>query len=213
MTSSITSAYHVLILAHDRLLAALLGTLVETHQLRPAFQRESESAEAALERVKPIAAVLIDAALAGAATDLFVARVKRRGAMVVLFGAEGELSDHREWATSAQVPTIVLPIELPALMTALASARQGNGRPRRSDRRAQVAHAADGTLVFEDESGTRWSVYDRRSAERRRVVDRRFVSDSGEVRLVEVTLDEARQESVGALAAQLARSVSASAEG
>ena len=50
-----------------------------------------------------------------------------------------------------------------------------------------VADSIDtGNGTFDDGAGTRWSVYDRRASdERRRVIDRDFVSSNGEVRRCE----------------------------
>jgi hypothetical protein len=72
--------------------------------------------------------------------------------------------------------------------------------------------APDGTRILSDRTGTRWMVYDRRASTDRRtggvdgVLERVFVSDSGESRRCDMSPDEAARASADALAEQLARS-------
>ena len=85
-------------------------------------------------------------------------------------------------------------------------------KPRDAPPRVEVA--GPGELVFHDATGRRWSVYDRRGEDRRRLVvddlvERVFVSETGEVRTSALAESEAAARSAADLSAQLARAVPA----
>lgn len=202
----------VLILADEPMAAALVATLVERARLQPAFANNGESADQALARVKPMLAILVDARSDVARSDLFLARARSRSVSVALFCGSIQKERQLEWARSHEVPVFGLPTDTEALevwLTRLAQP-QAKTRGRRGQRRGQptATRETDGTLVLLDATGVRWSVYDRRSADRRSgdVTERHFVSDSGEERSCALQLNEERDTSATALIDQLSRS-------
>lgn len=194
----------VLILAPDPLLAALIGGLVELARLEPVFATDGEAAEDALTRVKPLAAILADLAGNESGSDLFVARARRRGVSLILFGAGDHVRTRRDWAAGHGLPVFELPDELEGLDSELRELGQREIKPRTKVRReAKTSRNSSGTLIYDD-GFTKWSVYDRRTGERRGI-DRSFVSESGEVRHVDLSDEEARSITVAALGEQLSR--------
>ena len=202
------SGQNVLIIANDPMLAALVGGLVEASRLQAVFPRPGENPETALARVRPLAVVMIEGSSEGAGSELFVARARRRGARVLLFGNASSITPLREWAKQLDVVTFQLPDELEGLLLELQGAHHAPLVARRGDRRASVQRNADGSFTFEDTTGTRWQVYDRRSGDRRKSgVTREFVSPTGDRRTCTVRPGELRTRSPHALAEQFARSV------
>jgi hypothetical protein len=200
--------HKVLIIASDPLLAALVGGLVELTRLRAAFLENDERPEEALARVKPLAAILVDAYTDEAVSDLFLARARRRRIRVLMFGSREAVGRREEWASRSGIPAFKLPDGVAALQTALEELLQEKGLYRRGERRASAERDPDGVVILDDGKGTRWTVYDRRSADRRRnLIDRSFVSDRGEVRHCDVALEDADTLSVATLAEQLARAI------
>lgn len=185
--------------------------LVELARLEAAFAREGERPSDALARVRPLATILMDGVLEDAQSDLFLTRARKRGVDVLIFGSAVAISRLDAWARLQNVPTFVLPAGVGDLQTALDRLRNpaGSSSRKAARRSADALREKDGTLVFEDAMGTRWSVYDRRGADRRGAeVDRRFVSDKGEVRRCGVTLRESESILVAELSQQLARATS-----
>jgi hypothetical protein len=90
--------------------------------------------------------------------------------------------------------------------------RGGPGSDRRSP---HTSIAPDGTLIFGDQHGRHWQVYDRRSGERRRSrvlgqrsgFDRIFVNEAGEEWSYELLAEEIIDETAFALERQLAGAV------
>lgn len=200
------AGHKILIVASDPLLAALVGTLVETKRYVPAFPTPNEAPDVALERVKPLAAILLDAGDATAESDLFVSRVRRMSARVLVFGSTELLRRREEWIARHALPAFTLPQELALLEEALEALIPDAKRPRaEAERRGNTERRPDGTLVFTDASGVRWSVYDRRGPDRRSSVDRRFVNDAGEVRHCALTAEEAGLTTPTILSEQLGR--------
>jgi hypothetical protein len=200
--------HKVLVIATDPMLAALVGALVELTQLRAAFLEPDERPEDALARVKPLVAILVDAQTDDAASDLFLARARRRGIRVLMFGPVAAVARREAWARRTGVPVFRLPEGVAALQAALDVLLREKGLFRRGERRTRAQRDPASVATVDDGTGTRWTVYDRRSADRRRsVIDRRFVSDRGEVRQCDVALDEADALSVATLTEQLARAV------
>lgn len=199
--------HKVLVIASDPLLAALVGGFVEVTRLQAAFVEKDERPEDALARIRPLAAILVDALINESESDLFLARARRRRIPILMFGSAESISQRDAWATRRKVPTFALPGALNALQKALERLLQPQLIYRREvERRAHTERGDDGTLILEDEEGTRWSVYDRRGTDRRaNVVDRRFVSDNGEVRHCDVPIESAESLTVAALTEQLAR--------
>ena len=208
----------VLILTPQPLLAALLGMLLELEQFEPVFAEPDETPEDAIARVRPLLVVLLDGDLDAARSDLFFARAAKRGIRVVLFQPPGGGTHAREIAEARALPWFTLPIDRANLARIL-----GDGTPRtragRERRRASVSMASDGSMIFDDASGRRWVVYDRRGTDRRgggealgagaNVEDangyRAFVSETGEEWRVPFTAEESLAVTPGALAEQLAR--------
>ena len=203
------SGLNVLIIANDPMLAALVGGLVEASRLRAVFLQPGENPEVAVTRVRPLAIVMMEGSAEGAGSELFVARARRRGARVILFGDATSIAPIREWAAELEVGVFQLPDELEELLAELNGAgRQPGLVARRGDRRTPVQRQPDGSLTFEDGTGTRWQVYDRRTGDRRAAGGtREFVSPTGDRRICTVSAGELRNQTPGALAKQLARSV------
>jgi hypothetical protein len=199
----------VLVLANDPMLAALIGGLVELAHLKAAFAQPGETPEDALARVKPVAAILVDGDHADAEDDLIVARARKRGIAFLMFGTAAIARKRRAWAERQDVPVFELPAQVSVLHDELLRLREPEQKQRTSTRRAppHTERDQDGTLIFDDGKGTRWSVYDRRSEDRRskNSVDRRFVNENGAVLHCDVSEDEAASVSVADLARQLAR--------
>ena len=209
VTLSSRIGHTVLVLANDPLLAALLGGLAELAHFQAAFPRPGESPEASLMRVRPVAALLVDGEHP-AADDLMVARARRRGIAVLMFGPAPVVGARREWAGEQGVALFALPDEIPALVGELERLREPDpkAKQRVASRRAHTERDQDGTLIFDD-GRTRWSVYDRRAQDRRNnhKVDRQFVDERGAVLHCDVSEDEAASISVDLLSRQLARAV------
>lgn len=198
--------HKVLIISADPLLAALVGSLVELTRLQAAFPQPDEAPEDALTRVRPMVAILVDAVTDEAQSDIFLAKATRRGVPVMMFGSAALIGERRAWARSRPVATFVLPADIDELSTALMALDPGKPRVRQGQRRAaHTERSANGTLIFDD-GETRWQVYDRRASDRRgATIDRRFVSDTGEIRHCDVAAGEVDLLSVADLTAQLAR--------
>lgn len=193
--------------------AALVGSLVELARLQPAFANSGESADEALARVKPMLAILIDALSSAAQSDLFFARARSRDVFVALFCGDAQKARPLEWARSHGISVFGLPTDTEALHTWLTELAEPIAKARsrrRGQRRGQpiATHETDGTLILLDDKGVRWSVFDRRSADRRSgdVTRRHFVSDSGEERACDLDRHEERATTALALSDQLARS-------
>jgi hypothetical protein len=200
--------------------AALLGMLLELEGYEPAFARDGEGPEAAFARVKPLLVVLVDQALDVAKSDLFLARAARRQVGIVMFGAHA-VSTEPAWARSRRVPWFRMPVDSAALRRAIEEStasfrlwRTGTER-----RRHRTETDADGTLIYHDQAGRRWQVYDRRSGERRQggrapagadaAGDRTFVNDAGERWRVDMVAADFLDDSPAGLEKQLARATRA----
>jgi len=208
--SSTSSGHYVLVIANDAFAAALVGSLVETVRLRAAFVGAGERPEEALVRVRPLAVILLEAQADQAESDMFVARARRGGAQLLLFGRASEIDARMAWADECGVPAFALPEELDALQAALEGiVRPVERRPRGGERRAAIVTTGQAdTLVFEDDAGRRWSVYDRRTTDRRgETVDRKFISESGEIRHCVIGRGDADSVSVASLSRQLERAL------
>lgn len=207
------SDHKVLIVAPDALLAALIGVLVEASRLQAAFPEADESIDDALGRVRPLAAVLVDAVAADAGSDVLLARARRAGVPVLLFGPLAAIEKLRPWAAARDVSAFVLPRDtrvLTGTLERLAQARQPRGAERRTPPLAQgtapsVQRNGNGELILDDGHGGRWTVFDRRGGERRVAgIEREFVSELGEVRRCTLTDREAESTDAAALSRQLA---------
>ena len=212
------SDHKVLIVAPDALLAALIGVLVEASRLQAAFPEADESIDDALGRVRPLAAVLVDAAAAGAGSDVFLARARRAGVPVLLFGPLASIEKVRVWAAARDVAAFVLPRDthvLTGTLERLAQTRQPRGAERRTQTNTptpthtpSVQRTGNGELILDDGNGGRWTVYDRRGADRRAPgIEREFVSELGEVRRCTLTAQEAESTDAIALSQQLAHAL------
>lgn len=166
---------------------ALIGMLVELAQLEPVFADPDERPEDALARVHPLLVIVTDGAIDAYRSDLFVARAQHRGVAVVVFGV-GSDESAAEWARQRDLPYLTLPTDTERFGRIIDQAIRKERRSRLAGDRRTPAHidrAADGTLVFHDEAGRRWYVYDRRTGERRRADAtatesyRAFVRDDG----------------------------------
>ena len=203
-----SSDHKVLIVAPDPVLAALVGSIVELSRLRAAFPRANERPEDALTRVKPLIAILIDALADEAESDIFLARARRKGVHLLLFGGAAATKARRPWAEARGIPVYTLPDDVQALEESIRKIAAGAGKSTRLFERRGKAKIS-GPLVVQDNTGKRWSVYDRRSADRRQhVIDREFVSETGEVRHCHIDEKEAASTTPEALMDQLERATS-----
>jgi hypothetical protein len=191
---------------------ALLGMLVELSQLEPVFAEPSERPEDALTRHVPLLVIIADGDVDSFKSDLFLARAQHRGISVVVFGVNRR-GDTIAWAKQRGLPYLELPTDAEVFGRILDQAIRQDRRSRLTgDRRNPVLteRAADGTLIFQAESGERWYVYDRRSGERRRAeaaapTYRAFVNEEGVELRVPLEPQEFADKSPEALQRQLAR--------
>lgn len=199
------AGHKVLVVSSDAMVGALIGSLVELARLEPVFPRPGESADEALRRIRPVLLVLLDAGSEVTRSDLFLTRVSRARVPVAVFGSRRAISEHSAWLDARRLRAYALPDQFNGVLELL-DRLPANGASRRTAARRALPGAPD--TVFHDRRGTEWLVYDRRGTERRKdVVNRRFVSDTGETRHCLLSAAEAADRSVEALAAQLARSV------
>ena len=199
------SGSKILVIASDAVLAALIGRMVEAAHFSPEFPLAEEHADQALARVRPLAAILLDAAREGSNSELFLERARRLGVRVLLFGSSDVIRTHGAWARRHDLPVFSLPDQLDELQFVIDEMARAPGTETRRGRSSNVERRRDGSFVFEDASGMRWAAYDRRGGDRRSAVDRRFVSGGGEMRHCDVTPNEAGATSLEALRDQLAR--------
>lgn len=206
----------VLILTPQPMAGALLGMLVELAQLEPVFALPEERPEDALNRVLPLLVILADSHVDAFRSDLFLARAQHRGVELIAFG-HGPNDPSATWAAQHEVPYLELPTDAETFGRLLDRAVRVDRRGKLAgDRRgaSQIERAIDGTLVYHDQAGHRWYVYDRRSGPRRRsdsdeaVSYRVFVNDAGvELRCL-MEPHEFREKTPAALESQLARAKS-----
>ena len=209
--TAIRTDHKVLVLARETMAAALVGGLVESAMLHPAFAEPGETADQALARVKPVLGVLLESTSEDAGSDLFVARARAREVKVALFCRAAESDRHATWAKARGVTIFPLPDAIEPMMEwlrALGGHLQVK-QPRAGDRRGEptATRLDNGALVFVDEAGVKWNVYDRRGAERRTKaeVERHFVNELGEDRCCALSDEEMGLVSPEALAGQLSR--------
>jgi CheY-like chemotaxis protein len=211
----------VLVLSDQPMTAALLGMLLELEGYEPAFARDGENAEAALARVQPLLVVLVDYALDVAKSDLFLARVARRQVGIVMFGAQTAGATAPAWAQSRRVPWFRMPVDGSELRRAIEEST-ASFRLWRTDvdrRRTRAETDSDGTLVYHDQNGRRWRVYDRRGSDRRQNAvtpgnpveggHRTFVNEAGETWRVDLAATDFADQSPTALERQLGRATRA----
>ena len=203
----------VLILTPQPMTGALLGMLVELSQLEPVFADPNERPEDALTRHVPLLVIIADGDVESFKSDLFLARAQHRGINVVVFGVNRR-GDTPAWASQRGLPYLELPTDAEVFGRILDQAMRQDRRSRLAgDRRnpVRIERAADGTLIFQAESGERWYVYDRRSGERRRAEPsgspayRAFVNEEGLELRVPLDPQEFADKSAEALQKQLAR--------
>jgi hypothetical protein len=205
-----SSGGKVLILSPHVMTAALVGWYVELSKLEPAFAAPGERADDAINRVKPLLVVLVDAEQEEAISDLFAARLARKEIGLALFSGSTEDAAARDWARRHDVPWFRLPVDLEAFGRVLDQAARASRPDRRvADRRGPATdRALDGTLLLLDERGHAWYVYDRRGGDRRAASAesyRSFVSSDGVELRAPLTESEFSLREPAALAAQLAR--------
>lgn len=201
-----SNGHQVLVIATDPFAAALIGSLVEAVRLRAAFVGPEERPEDALVRVRPLAVILLEADGEGSKSDLFVARARRGGVQLILFGRAAEIDARMSWADEHRIPAFALPEEIDALQAALEGlVRPLERRPRMGERRAAIVTTGQADrLVFEDHVGRRWTVYDRRTTDRRGDrVERKFISETGIVHHCIIGAGDADLVSVASLSRQL----------
>lgn len=176
----------ILVLSEQPMIAALVGGLLELEGCKPVFAGRQEGPAAALQRLRPLGAVLVDCEISAAESDLFFAVANRHGIRVVVFGSSHEAHRIGRIASARGISWFTLPPEPERLRAALGTRRKEE--PRR--RNPEMIRASDGTRILLDRAGRHWMVYDRRVGDRRsfdsRSVDRAFVAEDGEIRHCEV---------------------------
>lgn len=186
--------------------------LVELEQFEPAYAAPDERPEDALARIKPLLVVVLDVDLDAAHSDLFFARAAKRGVRVVLFAPPGSGNDVRSVAEARSLPWFSLPADRQNLARLLGDdtsrTRKGGDR-----RHAAVSVRPDGSMIYDDEAGGRWYVYDRRGRDRRGGGEsteaefdvRIFTSETGEEWHVSLVPGEPLEVTAAVLAEQLKR--------
>jgi hypothetical protein len=210
------------VLSDEPVVAALVGILVEVAGRTPVFAEPYESATDALERLRPLAVVLVDIAMGASHSDLFFAAAAKSGIGIAVFGPDMHSREIAEIAGARNVPWFTMPPTPEQLARALDIAGGRDRRERAPERRAasdiEARIMSDGTRILLDRTGRRWMVYDRRTSSDRRqdgrdsvplAAIRVFVSDAGETRRCGLDDVEVRQASATALELQLARSTPA----
>jgi len=175
----------VLICAKDPMIAALLGLFTELAHATPAFPRPDERPEEALKRVRPLLVVLVDSSLDAARSELFFALAAKRRVGLVIIGDGDRDSRVVALAQPRGIPWLELPADFREFKQALEAGVESQWWRRGPDRRQQQRgprpsfSGENGThegLVYMDDLGRRWFVYDRRAADRRRA-QRRAATD------------------------------------
>ena len=88
--------------------------------------------------MKPLLAILIEAIAGEAESDIFLARARKRGVEVLLFGGSSSLATRRHWAEAHGVPMYALPDQVSDLEKALQRLANGAGKnPRTFERRGK----------------------------------------------------------------------------
>ena len=219
----------VLICAKDPMIAALLGMFTELAHGTPAFPRPDERPEEALKRVRPLLVVLVDSSLDAARSELFFALAAKRRVGLVIVGDGDRDSRVVALAQPRGIPWLELPADFQEFRQALEAGVDSQwwrrGPDRRHEQRAPRApltadRGTDDALVYVDDQGHRWLVYDRRAADRRRgerraVPDpeaesterdvRVFIREDGERRSCELAEGEVQDVTPTSLARQLSR--------
>lgn len=164
------------------MIAALVGVLLELEGCQPVFPNAEEGPAAALQRLRPLGAVLVDCDVGAAQSDLFFAVAKRHDIHVVVFGSTHVAERIARIASARGISWFTLPSEPERLRNALGTRRKQDSRRKTPE----MIVAPDGTRILLDGVGRHWMVYDRRVGERRspddRPVDRVFVAEDGETR-------------------------------
>jgi DNA-binding NtrC family response regulator len=101
----------VLVIAHEAVIAALLGMLLELEDFEPVFAQTGERPEDALSRVRPPIVIVLDGELDTARSDLFYARAMMSQAKVVLFSGPFGAADVRAISTERRVPFFDMPVD------------------------------------------------------------------------------------------------------
>ena len=126
--SSLSRDQKVLVIAPDPLLAALIGVIVERHRLCPVFPEIDEGPDAALEREKPLTAIVVEATVSAAESELFIKRARKRGVCVLLFGSTPSIAEIRAAANGNGADVFGFPDDFDRFQEALDALANGPGR-------------------------------------------------------------------------------------
>jgi hypothetical protein len=204
----VSSGSQILVLSGDPMFAALLGMFAELAGHSPAFAQPGERPEEALARVRPLFVVLIDAELDAARTDIFLAAAARRRVGVALIRTRVTDASVPRQPVARDVPSFEVPTDFDqfrAMLRATADCKWWlGGGDRRQVEKGAIDDVANAAAVYVDASGRRWQVIDRRGAERR-LADRLFVAEDGEMRRCELASGEEGDMLPEQLERQLAR--------
>jgi hypothetical protein len=206
----------ILILSEQPVIAALVGMLVELTGAMPAFANPAEQAADALQRVRPLAVILIDAEMTTARSDLFFALAARKDIRVAVFGSDARAREIAEVAARRRIPWLTLPpnVERLSMVLGLTDGERAGTRQQQRRQPAESIVAADGTCILRDAGGRHWMVYDRRQSGERRssesesaadATDRVFVAEDGETRCYALSEAGVAGSETSVLEEQLAR--------
>lgn len=203
--------HQVLIICDDPTAAARIGSVVERARMQAGVMVPGESVDATLRRSQGLLLLLLDAKVDATRSDLILRQEQARNVRVAMFAWEGLDPAHRQRASAHRIPVFELPAEIDTLrawLLALADSAP-DARLRTSDRRIapMAMRSADGVIRFRDSSGMDWSIYDRRTEDRRKgvVTERHFVNHLAEERTCLLQQGELDDFDVLALEAQLGR--------
>lgn len=130
----------ILVIAEHAMIGALLGALVELAGHRPRFAEPGESADAAIERVRPNL-VLLDSEHEAAADDRAYRAALETGSRIVLFGSSLSASETERFAARRGVACIALPIGYTAFSQRLSTLLEA--RPARTSGPREVREVRD----------------------------------------------------------------------
>lgn len=117
----------MLIVAGDPMVAALLGMLLDPNRHEPVYPQDGERLEEAVGRLRPPIAIVLDGELESARSDLFLARVDRARAAMVLFTPPTGNGAVRALAEERGVPCFSLPVDRAGLTRILDEALRRGG--------------------------------------------------------------------------------------
>ena len=125
-SSTLTRDQKVLVIAPDPFLGALIGVVVENSRLRPVFPQPDERPDAALDREKPLVAIVVEATTRAAESDLFIKRARNRSVRVLLFGSAPAVAGRRSMGNGSAADVFCFPEDFPRFEAVLGELAKGS---------------------------------------------------------------------------------------